>query len=122
MPTLPKKSFKPSYLPEPAANQRATGDQDFLNTWAWRQTAAMHKREFPLCENCKDKGRLRDVEETDHIIPRPIGQPLAYENLMSLCRRCHAQKSGKEGHVGGPLIAHAGGLPVDRNEIFKILT
>lgn len=122
MPTLPKKNFTPSYVPEPDKVTRATGDQAFLNTSAWRDVAVLHKTQNPLCENCYNKGRLRDVEETDHTIPRPIGKPLDFENLMSLCKRCHAQKSGKEGHAGGPLIAHLNGLPVDRTEIFKILT
>lgn len=121
MPSLPKKSFIPSYLPEPAVNKRATGDQAFYNSWSWRNCARQYRNLKPLCENCKDKGRLTEAQVVDHIIPMPHGEGLDAENFMSLCHRCHNQKSGKEGHVGGPLIAHAGGVPVDRTEIFKIL-
>ena len=57
----------------------------------------------------------------DHVIPMPYGEPLDVDNFMSLCHTCHNQKSGMEGHAGGPLIPHLHGLPVDRNEIFKLL-
>lgn len=122
MPTLPKKSFIPKYAPQPAVNQRATGDQAFYNSLPWRKCSQGYRQNHPLCENCKDKSRLTEAHVVDHVIPMPHGEGFAAENFMSLCHRCHNQKSGKEGHAGGPLIAHAGGLPVDRNEIFKILT
>ena len=120
MPNFNKNTFKPSWLPE-RQNTRSTGDQDFLNTSAWRRVAAMHKIEFPLCENCKNKGRISEVRETDHIIPRPIGELLDYRNLMSLCKSCHGQKSSLEGKKGGPLIDYAYGLPVRRDDIFLLL-
>ena len=120
MPTLPKGKYYPAWQPLPETT-RATGDQEFLNTSAWRKVALLHKEENPLCENCYAKGRLTDVAETDHIIPRPIGALLSFENLMSLCKSCHAQKSSKEGRNAGPLIAHRDGLPVNRSDIFKFL-
>lgn len=122
MPTLPKKSFTPSYIPPPDKVTRATGDQAFYNRIAWRTCSRVFQSLNPLCENCKDKGRLTEAQMVDHVIPMPIGEALYYLNFMSLCHRCHNQKSGKEGHAGGPLIAHLNGLPVDRTEIFKILT
>lgn len=120
MPNLPKKTFSPLYVPA-QLKQWATGDQAFLKSAAWVQTSKSYREDFPLCENCYQKGRLIDAAVVDHMIPRPIGDHLDRRNLMSLCHVCHNQKSGKESHAGGPLIAHAGGVPVDRTEIFKIL-
>lgn len=122
MPTLPKKSFTPSYVPEPDKVTRATGDQVFYNSFEWRACSRIFRAQNPLCENCYQKGRLSPAQVTDHVIPMPQGEALDARNFMSLCHRCHNQKSGKEGHTGGPLIARLNGLPVDRNEIFKLLT
>lgn len=121
MPNLPKKTFRPSHIQEPVYSDRATGDQVFYNSGTWRSFSRAYRIENPLCENCYDKGRLTEAQIVDHIIPIPVGEKLNDANCMSLCHVCHNRKSGKEGHAGGPLIAHAGGLPVDRTEIFKIL-
>lgn len=121
MPNLPKETFKPTYAPA-SVNTRATGDQDFYNSPVWRNTSRLYRLEAPLCENCYNKGRLTAAALVDHIVPMPTGRQHDNTNLMSLCHRCHNQKSGKEGHNKGPLIAHLDGLPLDRNEIFKILT
>lgn len=120
MPNLPKKSFKPDYLPAPEKT-RATGDQDFYNSWAWRKLAKVYRIDNPICENCKDKNRRVEAEMVDHTIPMPTGRALDKRNLMSLCHICHNSKSGQEGKVGGPLIAHIDGLPINRNDIFKLL-
>lgn len=120
MPNLPKETFKPTYAPA-SVNTRATGDQSFYNSPVWRNTSKAYRDENPLCENCFDKGRLTDAALVDHIIPLPVGDQFSRRNLMSLCHACHNQKSGKEGHAGGPLIAHNAGFPVNRLEIFKIL-
>ena len=120
MPNLNKNTFKPSWLPE-RQNTRATGDQRFYNSWSWRKCSAQYRNTHPLCENCYDKGRLKESEVVDHIIPMPEGEALDVDNFMSLCHVCHNSKSGLEGKKGGPLIDYAYGLPVRREDIFLLL-
>lgn len=120
MPTLPKGKYYPAWQPPPETT-RATGDQEFYNSWSWRKVSKLYRADNPLCENCYAKQRLTEAELVDHIIPMPTGQALDADNFMGLCHVCHNSKSSHEGRTGGPLIAHRDGLPVNRSDIFKFL-
>jgi 5-methylcytosine-specific restriction endonuclease McrA len=54
----------------------------------------MFIKEHPLCVECSGIGQV-----VDHIIPiRLGGEELSWENLQTMCHRCHNIKSGKEAH------------------------
>jgi 5-methylcytosine-specific restriction protein A len=64
----------------------------------WAKLRGMHRRREPLCRACQRQGRIKPVQEVDHVIPFR-GNPhlmLADWNLQSLCRSCHARKSANE--------------------------
>jgi 5-methylcytosine-specific restriction endonuclease McrA len=60
------------------------------NGMKWRRTSRRYRFENPLCEKC---GEL--AEDVHHIqSPFHGGAPYLFDNLMSLCKRCHGQTHG----------------------------
>lgn len=79
----------------------------FYHTAAWRKTRSTFIRTFPLCALCEENGITTIATVVDHIQqinPRnafdtmngKYGHPLDWENLQSLCEKCHNTKSAKE--------------------------
>ena len=58
---------------------------------AWKRIRDRHISQHPLCEVCKENGRLVPAEEVHHKKPISQGGTHARENLMSLCRSCHTK-------------------------------
>jgi len=57
----------------------------------------MHASNFPLCAECEKAGIVKAMEIVDHIIPLSRGgELLAMDNLQSLCRSHHAEKTAAE--------------------------
>ena len=50
------------------------------------------------CQYCGQTGRDLTI---DHVVPKRLGGPASWENLVTCCRRCNSRKSDK-------LAAHAG--------------
>ena len=50
----------------------------------------------PVCTVCRDAGRVTPATEVDHIKPRRRGGTDGMDNLQSLCKRHHSQKTGRE--------------------------
>ena len=70
---------------------------DFYSSSAWIKLRNLKRRLNPLCENCEKLGLLTPFHTIDHI--KPIsegGAPLDMDNLQTLCKQCHAIKTGKE--------------------------
>ncbi len=66
--------------------------------YAWQRLRRRKLQVDPLCVGFKSQGRASLGQEVDHIIPlsqRPDLR-LVWENLQSLCGRCHAAKSAAE--------------------------
>lgn len=61
----------------------------------WKELRTKYVKEHPFCEECYKNGRLVPVEEVHHIIPLREGGKHSEENLISLCRSCHARKHSK---------------------------
>lgn len=103
MPTLNLSTPRPSWLPKRKAQGRRVVDNSaFYNSKAWRKVATMHKAANPLCVMCDAKGCLSPATVTDHITPiAEGGSKWDWENLQSLCARCHAVKSATEGRNRG---------------------
>jgi 5-methylcytosine-specific restriction enzyme A len=98
MPYAPKP-LRPHWVPKKEPYRQYQGNDNFYAKWKWKKTAKAHKEKFPLCEACKEKGFTTAVEITDHIIRmQDGGDPYHFDNLQSLCRKCHNSKSGKEAH------------------------
>jgi len=63
----------------------------------WRKARRWKLRRNPICEKCLNGGQLVAASEVHHIVPLDEGGTNEFENLMSLCRKCHARmtKGGK---------------------------
>lgn len=73
-----------------SASQRGYGTQ-------WRkQRAAALRRDRGLCVLCIKQGRVEAATDVDHIIPKAQGGTDDVDNLQSLCRCCHQQKTARE--------------------------
>ena len=58
---------------------------------AWKRIRDRYAAAQPLCAMCLKEGRLTPVDEVHHIVPISRGGTHARDNLMSLCRSCHAK-------------------------------
>ena len=63
----------------------------------WRKVRDRKLKVEPLCEPCQANGRTTAASEVDHIVPlNDGGARLAWRNLQSICRECHASKTWAE--------------------------
>jgi 5-methylcytosine-specific restriction protein A len=71
--------------------------QRIYDTARWRSLRAAYLMEHPLCERCKENGRIKSAEDVHHrrtfvgIADFSEQKAVAYdyENLMAVCRQCH---------------------------------
>lgn len=63
----------------------------------WTRLRIIHLKLHPLCCECERAGYVKPAELVDHILPiNDGGDPLDPENLQSLCRRHHGEKTAKD--------------------------
>lgn len=70
-----------------------------MNSRQWRETRNTYVASHPLCERCKERGRIRATQCVHHIVPVESGltdrdcEQLCFSlgNLQSLCYECHAE-------------------------------
>ena len=56
----------------------------------WKRVRLRKLAVNPLCERCDEQGRVEPAVMVHHIIPiEEGGARLDFDNLMSLCERCH---------------------------------
>lgn len=94
------------------------------STRRYRKARAQVLREQPLCVRCLERGRVREAEETHHIIPRSEGGPDTADNLLPLCRECHqrehaARRREPEFFSRAAGRTTAGGVPEEISQVFK---
>ena len=72
--------------------------EGFYNSPAWKSCRESYKKyRRGLCERCLERGIYRAgviVHHRIHLSPENIGDPnvsLSFDNLMLLCRDCHAE-------------------------------
>lgn len=65
-----------------------------------RKREAVMKRDQYLCQLCKQKGRITEATEMDHIINVAEGGTDDESNLQALCTPCHDAKSQEEARRG----------------------
>jgi 5-methylcytosine-specific restriction protein A len=69
----------------------------FYSCSAWIKLRNYKRLLNPLCEHCLILDILTPYHAIDHI--KPIsegGEALSLDNLQTLCKQCHAIKTGKE--------------------------
>ena len=58
---------------------------------AWKKLRVRFFLKHPLCEHCKNEGRLTAAEEVHHVLPLANGGTNDESNLMALCKSCHSK-------------------------------
>jgi 5-methylcytosine-specific restriction protein A len=51
------------------------------------------KRDNYLCQPCENNHRITTASEVDHILPKAKGGTDDDDNLQSICKKCHAEKT-----------------------------
>lgn len=64
---------------------------------AWKRIRDKYVSEHPFCELCFEKGILVPVDEVHHKLPLAEGGTHDRNNLISLCKSCHAKIHGERG-------------------------
>lgn len=59
--------------------------------YRWRKLRTAFISANPLCEMCKRQGRYTAATEVHHVKPLADGGTNDIDNLMALCRSCHAR-------------------------------
>ncbi len=82
----------------PAANRRhprTTTERGY--GWDWQQLRANVLRQQPLCKDCEAKGMVTPATEVHHVtkIKHRPDMRMEVENLMTLCGRCHDERTAK---------------------------
>lgn len=69
----------------------------FYDTARWRRVTKMQREREPTCRECRKRGIVTAATIADHIIPRLAGgDEWDWDNLQSLCDRCHQVKRAGE--------------------------
>lgn len=94
MPNVPKRKQRPWLQGQNKASKQRIERNKFYQTNAWRTLRNMFIKRHPLCVECDGIGQV-----VDHIIPiKQGGDSLEWDNLQTMCHRCHNIKSGKEAY------------------------
>ncbi len=64
---------------------------------AWHRIRTRYAELHPYCELCFEKGIMVPVEEVHHKLPLAEGGTHDKDNLISLCKSCHARLHAKRG-------------------------
>lgn len=86
-------------------------DKDYIrmiHTARWQQLRRAKLTTSPLCERCKEEGRITPAEEVHHITPVEDGltvrekETLMFDphNLRALCHDCHVKTHTEIGRSG----------------------
>ena len=64
---------------------------------AWKRIRDSYVKTHPFCEVCFANGVIVPVEEVHHKVPLAEGGTHARDNLISLCKSCHARIHAERG-------------------------
>lgn len=101
----------------------------FYNSTAWKKLRDSYRSKYPLCRMCEDRSVTRLAEYVDHKVPILIDDDLKLEwdNLQSLCAKCHAKKTQavdvelSKGNKPKPISGSGSdGIPTDSNHPWNI--
>lgn len=96
MPTI----YKPKKITTRSNTGNRADRKKIYNSERWRKLRAWKFSRNPLCEQCLERGRTTPAEDIHHkqsfmSTDDPVlRNELAYnyENLVSLCKKCHKEK------------------------------
>ena len=72
------------------AKRTDVAEQAFYRSERWKRLRAWKLARDPLCEVCLKEGRTTPAAMVHHVTPvKAGGDPMAIDNLMSLCVSCH---------------------------------
>lgn len=70
--------------------------RNIYSTYRWKKLSKFKRELNPLCEICESFGIATKAVEVDHIKEIEDGGPVwDINNLQSICRRCHLDKTDK---------------------------
>lgn len=82
--------------------------QKLINTSRWLRLRRAVLTAQPLCQRCKDEGRITAATEVHHV--RPVEEAITYtdkrqrmydaHNLRALCHDCHVRTHTEAGRSG----------------------
>lgn len=105
MPWINKPQKKVPSSAKTETDMRKLRQVAYQNT-QWRKMRDCYIKEHPLCDECLKKGKITPAEDVHHIrSPFKKGEInwallLDEDNLMSLCKNCHAEIHNKQlGHI-----------------------
>lgn len=76
---------------------KTEAERKFYSSQRWRKTSERHRRDEPLCRQCRTEGRYIIGTLTDHIVPISHGcDPYDEANHQTLCDKCHNRKRKQE--------------------------
>lgn len=99
MPRIPGEAYIMKRKKQSAKdyNRSRPALHDFYHTTAWATLRAAYRSDHPLCEMCLKENRVTEADVVDHIVEiADGGEPLAWDNLQSLCHACHNRKTRQE--------------------------
>lgn len=64
---------------------------------AWKRIRDSYAAAHPLCEQCLQEDKYIKTEQIHHKIPLSRGGTHDKDNLIALCRECHARIHAKSG-------------------------
>ena len=64
---------------------------------AWKRIRDRHISQHPLCEQCEKDGKIVPAAEVHHKVPISQGGTHARDNLIALCKSCHARIHAERG-------------------------
>ena len=111
---MPKLPPKPCTKPGCGAYAVKGGRcADHVVKHRWRHTKSRHERGYGwqweqirrralvrdnyLCQYCRTEGVYTPATDVDHRIPKTDGGTDHLDNLQSLCKNCHNEKTASEG-------------------------
>lgn len=100
MPTIAKTKKKTTYQRKETDMRKLR--QTAYQLPAWRKMRETYMHEHPLCEECLKVGKVTAAEDVHHkTSPFRNGEVnygllLNYNNLMSVCRKCHGEIHAKQ--------------------------
>lgn len=100
MPKLPQHK-QPKWITKTKKKKRygfkeehISNNNKFYHSKDWKDLRAWYIKQFPICKWCEEEGIVTAGEEVDHIKEiEDGGEKLNQDNLMTLCKRHHRQKT-----------------------------
>lgn len=106
MPKIRLLSHSPKHRAHTDKRYRNNKWRKFYGSKLWRDLREQKLYEQPICERCLEQDRITPATDVHHITPFGLGIDeqqmwelfLDYDNLMSVCKRCHREIHGNYDH------------------------